>query len=343
VYALFAAAFFPFGGQNVVFALYLVGIGFAVLTGLILKNTLLKGDITPFLMELPPYHLPTVRGVLLRAWDRLKTFMFRAGKIIIPMVVLLGFFNSMGTDGTFGNEESDKSVLSAIGQSITPAFAPMGIQEENWPATVGIFTGIFAKEAVVGTLDALYSQIGAEISDGDEAADYNLWGGIQEAFATIPENLIALTDTILDPLGLSLGSVASMDVAAEEQGVAMGTFGAMVLLFDGRVGALAYLIFILLYFPCVAAIAAVYRETNLKWALFIGAWTTGLAYMAATLFYQAATLMRHPLSSLVWIALMATIFAGVVLTMRYMGKEPKAGLREHTSRTGAEAAPRPAR
>ncbi|MBR9981981.1 MAG: hypothetical protein KFF50_13215, partial [Desulfatitalea sp.] len=88
---------------------------------------------------------------------------------------------------------------------------------------------------------------------------------------------------------------------------------------------------------------AVYRETNLKWALFIGAWTTGLAYMAATLFYQAATLMRHPLSSLVWIALMATIFAGVVLTMRYMGKAAKAGLREPASRTRAEAAPRPAR
>jgi ferrous iron transport protein B len=109
VYALFAAAFFPVGGQNLVFGLYLLGIGFAVVTGLVLKSTLLKGEISPFVMELPPYHLPTVKGVLLRAWDRLKTFIFRAGKVIIPVVVVLSFLNSMGTDGSFGNEDSDKS------------------------------------------------------------------------------------------------------------------------------------------------------------------------------------------------------------------------------------------
>jgi ferrous iron transport protein B len=78
VYALFAAAFFPVGGQNVVFLLYLAGIGFAVLTGLILKYTLLKGNITPFVMELPPYHVPTVKSVLLRTWDRLKSFLLKA-------------------------------------------------------------------------------------------------------------------------------------------------------------------------------------------------------------------------------------------------------------------------
>ena len=80
----FAAAFFPVGGQNLVFGLYLLGIGFAVVTGLILKSTLLKGEITPFVMELPPYHRPTAKGVLLSAWDRLKTFIFRAGKVHHP-------------------------------------------------------------------------------------------------------------------------------------------------------------------------------------------------------------------------------------------------------------------
>ena len=85
-----------------------------------------------------------------------------------------------------------------------------------------------------------------------------------------------------------MGDVSNVKEAAEEQGVAEGTFGAMATLFDGKVGAFAYLLFILLYFPCVAAIAAVYRETNFRWSAFVGAWTTGLAYMASVLFYQAA-------------------------------------------------------
>ena len=96
VYVLFAAAFFPIGRQNVVFGLYLLGILFAILTGLVLKSTLLKGQVSPFVMELPPYHLPTLRSVVLRAWDRLKTFMFRAGKTIIAMVVVLSLSQQPG-------------------------------------------------------------------------------------------------------------------------------------------------------------------------------------------------------------------------------------------------------
>ena len=320
VYAIFAAAFFPTGGQNLVFGLYLIGIGFAVITGLVLKNTLLKGEITPFVMELPPYHMPTVRGVVLRAWERLKTFMFRAGKIIIPVVVILSFLNSMGTDGSFGNDDTDKSALSAIGKSITPVFYPMGLTKDNWPATVGIFTGIFAKEAVVGTLDAMYSQMDATApgEEGQEDA-FDFWGGIKESFATIPENLAGVAGTFLDPLGISVGDVSSIETASEELEVSTVVFGSMVTLFDGKIGAFAYLLFILLYFPCVAAVAAVYRETNIKWAIFIGVWTTVIGYMAATLFYQVATIDRHATSSLVWIIVLIGIFAASVIVMKYLG------------------------
>ena len=319
VYALFAAAFFPTGGQNLVFGLYLTGIGFAVLTGLVLKHTLLKGDISPFIMELPPYHMPTVRGVLIRAWDRLKAFIFRAGKVIIPVVVVLSFLNSMGTDGTFGNDDTDNAVLSYIGKSITPVFTPMGIQEDNWPATVGIFTGIFAKEAVVGTLNSMYTQLEVTTVEEGEEDTFDFWSGIKESFVSIPENLAGVADTMMDPLGLSVGDVNDMDVAAEEQGVSEGIFGTMASLFDGKVGAFAYLLFILLYFPCVAAIAAVYRETTLKWTLFVGGWTTGLAYMASTLFYQIGTIGHHPASSLAWIVLLLVIFGATFFIMRYMG------------------------
>jgi ferrous iron transport protein B len=310
VYALFAAAFFPIGGQNLVFGLYLLGILVAIMTGLIMKHTLLQGEISHFVMELPPYHLPTLKNVLLRSWDRLKGFIFRAGKVIVPMVIVINFLNSWGLDGSYGNEDSDQSVLSEIGRTITPVFEPMGLTEDNWPATVGIFTGVLAKEVVVGALDAIYGELAAQEA-GIEAEQeaFNFWGSIGEAFATIPANLIEVTDTFLDPLGINIGNVSNAETAAAEQEVNTGTFGAMVARFDGQAGAFAYLLFILLYFPCVAATAAIYRETNIKWTIFVATWTTGLAYLFATVFYQLATFAQHPITSLAWTMGLLCLFA----------------------------------
>ncbi len=323
VYALFAAAFFPTGGQNLVFLLYLIGIGFAVLTGLILKNTLLKGEVTPFVMELPPYHLPTLKSVLLRTWDRLTTFIFKAGQVLIPVIMVLSFFNSVGTDGSFGNEDSSESVLASMSKTITPVLKPLGVTEDNWPATVGIFTGIFAKEAVVGTLDSLYSQLDAiekGEGEGEDEESFNLLAALGESFATIPANLAEVAGTMTDPLGLSVGEVSTIAGAAEEQEVSTSTFGSMVTLFGSKVAAFSYLLFILLYFPCSAAIAAVYRETNLLWTLFAGGWTTLLAYMASTTFYQLATFNQHPGFSLGWIAVELVLFTALLIAMGQLGK-----------------------
>jgi ferrous iron transport protein B len=321
VYALFAAAFFPVGGQNLVFGLYLFGIAVAVMTGLIMKNTLLKGEASPFIMELPPYHIPTLQGILLRSWERLKNFIFRAGKVIVPMVIVINFLNSWGVDGSFGNEDTDQSVLSEIGRTITPAFEPMGLTEENWPATVGIFTGILAKEVVVGALDAIYSELAAQDA-GIEAEEeaFSFWDGIGDAFATIPANLAEVTNTILDPLGINIGDVSNVESAAEEQEVSTGTFGAMVARFDGQIGAFAYLLFILLYFPCVAATAAIYRETNMAWTIFVAAWTTGLAYMFATVFYQLGTFAQHPMASIAWTVGLLSLFAISVFGLYVSGR-----------------------
>lgn len=319
VYALFAAAFFPTGGQNLVFLLYLIGIGFAVLTGLVLKNTLLKGDITPFIMELPPYHLPTAKAVFLRAYDRLTTFLFKAGRVLVPVIMVLSFMNSLGTDGSFGNDDSENSVLTAISKSITPVLTPLGVTEENWPATVGVFTGIFAKEAVVGTLDTLYADMDARAA-GEEAEEaFNFREAIIASFATIPANLADLGGTVLDPLGISIGEVTDTAAAAADMEVNVSTFGSMVTLFGSKTAAFAYLLFILLYFPCSAAIAAVYRETNLRWTIFAGFWTTSMAYLASTLFYQAATFMSHPASSLGWIVGDLTAFTLAVATLKLVG------------------------
>ena len=319
VYALFAAAFFPVGGQNLVFALYLLGIAVAVLTGLIMRHTLFIGESAPFIMELPAYHLPTFRGVFIRTWDRLKSFLINAGKVIIPMVLVLNFLNALGTDGSFGQENSDKSVLSEIGRGLTPLFKPMGIEKENWPATVGIFTGILAKEAVVGTLDALYSQLskGAVI---DEEIKFNLKEALLAAYLTVPANLSVIADNLLDPLGLNIGTVSDMASAASEQKVKTDTFSAMQHSFDGKVGAFAYLLFILLYAPCVAATAAIYRETNIGWTIFVVFWTTGIAYMTATIFYQAMTYSQHPYYSLVWISGLGCVFILVLILLWFTGK-----------------------
>ena len=114
-----------------VFVLYLIGILMAVLTGLLLRNSLLQGESVPFVMELPAYHVPTLRSILTHTWERLKGFLIRAGRVILVVVMVLSFLNSIGTDGSFGNQDSEDSILSHIGMSITPVFSPMGIREEN--------------------------------------------------------------------------------------------------------------------------------------------------------------------------------------------------------------------
>ncbi|MEQ1557691.1 MAG: Fe(2+) transporter permease subunit FeoB [Methyloglobulus sp.] len=319
VYALFAAAFFPTGGQNMVFGLYLLGIAVAVLTGLIMRHTLFKGESMPFIMELPTYHLPTLRGMLTRTWDRLRSFLVNAGKVIVPMVLVLNFLNALGADGTLGNENSNNSVLSKIGKSLTPLFKPMGINDENWPATVGIFTGVMAKEAVVGTLDALYSQLGAVNTIADKAP-FNLKEALINACKTVPENLQKLADNVLDPLGLNIGNVKDLEAAASEQEVKTLTFAAMQKSFDGKTGAFAYLLFILLYAPCVTATAAILRETNLNWTVFVVFWTTGIAYMAATVFYQLMTYNQHPQYSLIWIVGLLSGFVVVLFSLWLLGR-----------------------
>lgn len=324
VYALFAAAFFPTGGQNIVFALYLIGILAAIGTGLLLKHTLLKGETTPFVMELPPYHMPRLKDVLIHSWIRLKSFIFGAGKIIVIVVTVLAFLNSFGTDGSFGNEDSDKSVLSEIGRTIIPIFTPMGIQKDNWPAAVGLFTGIFAKEAVVGTLDSLYSSLAkADAGEAETKQDdsFDLLGRLGEAVASIGDNLSGLGELLTDPLGLGIVDTDGLEQAAETQEVDQGTFGAMVKRFDGAIGAFAYLLFLLLYFPCVAALGAVKNEAGSRWAAFAALWTTGLAYTVAVMFYQAATFARHPMLSSLWIGGLTALMIGFILLLRLRGQK----------------------
>ena len=320
VYALFAAVFFPESGQNVVFILYLVGILAAIFTGLILKQSILSGDSSPFIMELPNYHLPSVTQVVLRTWDRLKSFIVRAGKAIVMVVVILNTLNAIGTDGSFGHQDTQASMLSKIGQTITPVFAPMGMTEENWPAAVGLFTGILAKEAVVGTLDSMYGAIAASQRPESEVdTPFDLMAGLKEAVATIPENLSGLSGSFIDPLGVQVGDLSDLDTVAQEQEVTISTFSVMANLFPSSAAVVAYLLMILLYTPCVAALGAIYRETSLGWTLFISGWTFFLGYAVATVYYQLSLISVQPGVTLLWVVTVFLITFIVVMLMKRMG------------------------
>ncbi|MGN1209455.1 MAG: ferrous iron transport protein B, partial [Duodenibacillus sp.] len=322
VYVLFATAFFPTNGQNLVFALYLIGIVVAIGTGFLMKRIVLPGAVGPFVMEIPAYHVPTLKGVMLRTWDRLKSFVERAGKTIVVVVAVLTFLNSWGTDGSFGNEDSDASVLSEIGRTVAPALAPMGVTADNWPAAVGVFTGVLAKEAVVGTMNALYDDMAkknaasAEGKDAEQEEDWSLTAVLAQAGGSVLDNLADLGSALTDPLGLAVDDLSDTAAAAEAQEVTTDAVGVMQKLFGSRLAAFAYLMMVLLYMPCVAAVGAVYREAGLAWTLFLASWTTVLGYSAATIVYRLGNFATDPLYALCSVVACVTVIAGMLIFMR---------------------------
>ncbi len=292
VYALFAAAFFGKRAGTIVFALYLVGILFAIVYGLFLKKSLFMGQSSNFVMELPNYHLPKLKSLLIHSWLKLKDYVLRAGKVIIIAVAALGIFNSVGfVDGKFtaSNADSDSSLLAYTGKAITPAFAPFGVEENNWPASVSLFTGLLAKEAIIGTMNSLYSMAPAELNgDGsEESSDVpNLAASFVEAVKTIPENLADVFGRLIDPLKTS----EELDGAASEESVTMHNTLRSYFHNGGHDGfnwqVFAFLVFILLYVPCLAAMGVVVREIGLGLGVLMATVQTILAWSVAVLLYQ---------------------------------------------------------
>lgn len=312
VYALFASAFFPESGQNIVFLLYLIGILVAVVTGFVLSRTLLPGKSENLFLELPDYEFPTLRNTLIKTWQKLKGFVLGAGQTIVVVVTLLNIINSVGLDGSFGHQDSDQSLLSQGAQMITPVLSPLGINQDNWPATVGIVTGLFAKEAVVGTLNNLYST-----QQTGEEADLSLLDKLNAALQTVPENLFGIN--ISDPLGLGIGEVADLNIAAQEQGVDLTTYSNIQHAFVSKEAAFAYLLFILLYAPCAAAMGAIVNEVGGKWARFIALWTTAVAYIVSVSYYQIATFAMQPAMSSTYLLFSALIIAIALYLLKRRG------------------------
>lgn len=227
VYGLIAGAFFAKGRTLVIFSLYAVGILLGILSGLLFKKRLFPGEDAPFVIELPPYRVPTARNTFTHVWERVSHFIQKAGTIIFAMSVVLWFLQSFDPRLVLV-EDASKSILGLLGSLIAPAFRPQGFG--TWQAAVALLTGLIAKEAVVSSLAMFY--------------------------------------------GFSL--------SAQSGAVATALSGT----FTPR-SAYAFLIFVLLYVPCAAAVSTMHRELqSSKWTAFAMAWQVAVAYVASFIAYM---------------------------------------------------------
>ncbi len=232
VYGLMAGAFFSKGQGLVVLSLYVLGILVGILSGLIFRKTLFKGQTAPFVLELPPYRWPSPRNTLLHVWERVKHFLEKAGTIIFAMSVVLWFLENF--DLTFHMvDDTAKSILGVIGGFLAPLFTPLGFG--TWQAAVALLAGLVAKEAVVSSLSMFFG------------------------FSTV-----AASEVIR----------ASM----------AGTFTPL--------SAYSFLVFVLLYVPCMAAVSTMRRELGSgKWTLRMAGWQILVAYVVSLIVYQGGLLL----------------------------------------------------
>lgn len=307
IYAVFTSAFFPVNGHNVVFALYVLGIAVAIATGFIVRHTLLPGPATPLVMDLPRYQWPTWSGVWKPTKLRTMRFITRAGSVILPLCAVLGLMLSLNMHGQLIEETAvNTSILAVFAQTVTPLFHPMGVSQENWPATVGLLTGSMAKEVVIATLNTLYSHFSTSVVPvANSVATFDLWGNLQEAGQSIIDKIQGLPAALLNPFA----------AAAPDQTVSAGVYGVMASKFAGKAAAFAYLVFVLLYVPCFSTIAATARELNRGWAVFSLLWSLLVAYTLAVDCYQLATWYEHPGQSFAWVVGLALVVVSVIASL----------------------------
>ncbi|MCD8310589.1 MAG: ferrous iron transport protein B, partial [Prevotellaceae bacterium] len=251
VYVMMVGAFFAVKYQSVVMlALYICGFIVAGVMSWVFSKWLVRGDDTPFVMELPPYRFPTRKAIFRHTWEKGKQYLKKMGTIILVASIVvwaLGYFPH--------NEELDRqaqqeqSYIGRMGKAIEPIFSPQGF---DWKLDVSLIAGVGAKEIVASTIGILY------INDDSVAEEED-----EETVAADAEEELSQTE-----------KYQVLREAMQENGITPRT-------------AFAYLLFTLLYFPCIATIAAIKGETgSWKWTLFAAAYTTVVAWVVSALFYQ---------------------------------------------------------
>ena len=242
VYILLVSAFFTANQGLVLLSVYAVGLLLAIGTALLLKKTLFAKSSDPFVMELPPYRMPTMRNTTIHMWSKAGQYLKKMGTVILFASVLiwaLGYFPVNRTADLGSATHLEGSYIGQIGKFIEPAIEPLGF---DWKMGVSIVTGLAAKEIVVSSMGILY-----HVSD------------VEENTQNLAENL-------------------KKQVNDKGENV----FTPLV--------AYAFMLFILIYFPCMAVIAAIRKEAGWKWAFFTIFYTTGLAWLVSCCVYQIGSL-----------------------------------------------------
>ncbi len=288
VYVLIAMVFFPASAGQVIFGLYLTGIVVAVGIGALLQQTLFRRQPqAPFVLELPPYRMPTLRGVWHQMWERTSSFIRKAGTIILATSVVVWLLLAMPiSEGAFAETPVDQSAFAAVANAATPVFAPLGFG--RWETSGALVTGLIAKEVVVGTLAQAYGS-------AEDAAP------VDEEPATFSDDLAGIVGgfgaAVADALRALPGIVGINLVEAEEEPVAEGLAAAIQAGFAASSGghstlaALAFLVFVLLYTPCVAALAANRHEFGTRWMLVSLLGQFAIAWLAAFIVFQGGVLL----------------------------------------------------
>lgn len=304
VYAVLSAALFGKFAGLIVFTIYLIGIFAAMFTGLLLKKTVFKNSGSWFVMELPAYHLPRFKNVMRQAGFRLKAFIKKAAVVMVIATAILGILNTVGMkEGkiAFQDLNIDETFLAITGKSVTPIFKPMGLEQDDWPASVALFTGLFAKEAIISTINAIYGQQEASIVNAEDP----LVSSEQSEANTILNYFVLLIKDAFGSISDSFMALFRVDSFEEE-----GAGKYLKERFTPAMG-YSYLLFVLLYFPCVAALAASIKEMGWIFSIAMALYSTILAWAVAVAFYQVAEGY-----SLLWGAVSILVFGGLILSFR---------------------------
>lgn len=270
VYILVAGAFFPRNGSLVLLGLYALGIVMAIISAKVMSR-FIKDDNLPFVMELPPYRVPTSKSVFRHTWEKGKQYLHKmAGIILVASIIIwfLGYFPHHDRYATPA-EQQENSYIGMIGKAIEPVLEPLGF---DWKMGVGIISGVAAKELVVSTMGVLYSgeQERFPSAAGDPGTASADTVSSQTADATAPVTAGAETETVSGDTMLQNALARTTTPAA----------------------ALAFMVFVLLYFPCIATFVAIKNESGgWKWAVISAVYTIVLAWIVAFIVYRTALLL----------------------------------------------------